>query len=192
MGSSQVIVVPLWATRLTSAEDPAEPVHGRVALLVAGLSVAALAGLVLVVYDTALLYNLGKLGAELPAACLAAVAPVIARAIAARLPARSAGRGVDSIENSFSWFLVLFFAPALPVRYGIDFGARMVVVVGSVRPRHSLSSRSWPARASTGFVHNEPKNCCLDLEYAKLRCGSNSRQSAAAVRRASCVLASGS
>jgi len=119
------IVVPLWAARLPAACDQG-PRHGPSGLLAASFSVAALGGLILVVYDTALLYNLGKLGGELPVVGLAAAALVVARAVAARLPARPAGRGVASIGSSFGWFLVLFFVPALPVRYGIGFGTRSV------------------------------------------------------------------
>lgn len=119
------IAVPMWAARLPAACDEG-PRQGPSGLLVASFSVAALGGLILVVYDTALLYNLGKLGRELPVAGLAAAALVVARAAAARLPARPAGRGVASIGSSFGWFLVLFFVPALPVRYGIDFGTRSV------------------------------------------------------------------
>jgi hypothetical protein len=126
------IVVPLWAARLAPAGDADRPDLDPAGLLVAAFSVAALGGLVLVVYDTALLYNLGKLGGELPVAGLAAVALVVARAIAARLPARPPGRGVASIGNSFRRFLVLFFVPALPVRYGIDFGTRAVAALAGV------------------------------------------------------------
>lgn len=123
--AAAAILVPVWAARLPAACDEG-PGHGPFGLLVASLSVAALGGLILVVYDTALLYNLGKLAGELPVAGLAAAALVVARAAAGRLPARPPGRGVASIGSSFGWFLVLFFVPALPVRYGIDSGTRSV------------------------------------------------------------------
>jgi hypothetical protein len=126
------IVVPLWAGRLAPADDEDRSSLDPARLLVAACSVAALGGLVLVVYDTALLYNLGKLGGELPVAGLAAVALVVARMVAARLPAGTPGRGVASIANSFGWFLVLFFVPALPVRYAIDFGTRAVALLAGV------------------------------------------------------------
>jgi hypothetical protein len=118
--------------RLAPADDVDRSSLDPARLLVAACSVVALGGLVLVVYDTALLYNLGKLGGELPLAGLAAVALVVARAVAARLPEGSPGRGVASIGNSFAWFLVLFFVPALPVRYGIDFGTRAVAELAGV------------------------------------------------------------
>jgi len=41
--------------------------------------------------------------------------------LGAQLPG---GRGLDSIGRSFGWFLVLFFVPALPVRYAMNFGWR--------------------------------------------------------------------
>jgi hypothetical protein len=124
------IVVPLWAARLSPVGE--ERQASAASLLLAAFSVAALGGLVLVVYDTALLYNLGKLGTELPAAGLAAVVLAAARTVASRLPTRAPGRGVDSIASSFGWFLVLFFVPALPVRYGVDFGTRAVAVLAGV------------------------------------------------------------
>jgi hypothetical protein len=133
------LMVPLWAARLTPASDTTGDTtrDGTPAdLLVSALSVAALGGLVLVVYDTALLYNLGKLGTELPVAGLAAAVLLAARLTAARLrrpaPGRAAGRGPDSIASSFGWFLVLFFVPALPVRYGIDFGTRAVAALAGL------------------------------------------------------------
>lgn len=32
-------------------------------------------------------------------------------------------RGIDTVSSSFGWFLVLFFVPSLPVRYGLGLGA---------------------------------------------------------------------
>jgi hypothetical protein len=48
------------------------------------------------------------------------------RMAATRLPERLPGPGIDSVARSFGWFLVLFFVPALPVRYGLNFGSRYV------------------------------------------------------------------
>jgi hypothetical protein len=125
------IIVPLWVARLPPANDTSSR-HGPFGLLLAAFSVAALGGLILVVYDTALLYNLGKLGGDLPAVGLAATALAIARAVAARMSPHSPGRGVASIGSSFGWFLVLFLVPALPVRYSIDFGSRFVAVLAGL------------------------------------------------------------
>ena len=58
------IVVPLWAARL--AGPPPDRVPDLPALLVFAVSTAALGLVILTVYDTALLYNLGHLGARRP------------------------------------------------------------------------------------------------------------------------------
>jgi hypothetical protein len=132
-----MVVVPFWVLRLPRADDdtgatgsPAR--RDPLGLLVAAVSVAALGGLILVVYDTALLYNLGKLGGVLPGAVVGAAVLLAARFTAKRLPMRMPGRGVDSIGSAFGWFLVLFFVPALPIRYGIGFGTRYVTLVAGL------------------------------------------------------------
>jgi hypothetical protein len=111
------IVVPLWAGRL--AGPPPDWVPDLPALLVFAVSTAALGLVVLTVYDTALLYNLGHLGARLPVAAAALAVLAAARVAAPLLPRRPPGPGVESIARSFGAFLVLFFVPALPVRYGL-------------------------------------------------------------------------
>jgi hypothetical protein len=113
------LVVPLWTARL-SAEAP-ETSYGLPGLLVFAACTLALGLLVLVVYDTALLYNLGHLGGMLPLAAGAVVILAVAW-VAARQVRDRPGRGIESITRSFGWFLVLFFVPALPVRYGLGFG----------------------------------------------------------------------
>ena len=111
------IVVPLWAGRL--AGPPPDRVPGLPALLVFAVSTAALGLVVLTVYDTALLYNLGHLGARLPVTAAALAVLAAARVAATLLPYRPPGPGVESITRSFGAFLPLFFVPALPVRYGL-------------------------------------------------------------------------
>jgi hypothetical protein len=129
------LLVPLLVTRLSPGTDA--PPHNLAGLLVFAVSTLAFGLLVLLVYDTALLYNLGHAGARLPAAVIAAGVLAAARAAARFVPGREPGRGVDSVARSFGWFLVLFFVPALPVRYGLGFGTRYVsalaglVVVGA-------------------------------------------------------------
>jgi hypothetical protein len=71
------------------------------------------------VYDTALLYNLGHLGAKLPSAAAALAVLVAARVMAPLMPQRPPGHGLESITRSFGAFLPLFFVPALPIRYGL-------------------------------------------------------------------------
>jgi hypothetical protein len=72
------------------------------------------------------------LGPDLPGAALAVVVLGAARAAAGRVPSRPPGRGIDLIARSFGWFLVLFFVPALPVRYGLNFGARDLSAAASL------------------------------------------------------------
>lgn len=122
------VAVPLWAARLSPARDD-DAGHDPLGLLAFAVSTAALGWLILVVYDTALLYNLGKLSGDLPGAGLAAATLLAARVAAARLPSRTPGRGVGSIGLSFRWFLVLFFVPALPLRYGLNSGMRYLAAL---------------------------------------------------------------
>jgi hypothetical protein len=115
------IVVPLLATRLS--DDAPEAAPTLFGLLLFAASTVAFGLLVLCVYDTALLYNLGHLGGRLPTVVVALTALAVARAAVRFVPATPPGRGMDSIARSFGRFLVLFFVPALPVRYGLGFGA---------------------------------------------------------------------
>jgi hypothetical protein len=114
------VVVPFWAARLS--RDLSEQGMGLPGLLAFAASTAGLGMLVLVVYDTALLYNLGHLDEQLPMAG-AGLALLVASRMAARfLPAGRPGQGIESTARSFGWFLVAFFVAALPIRYGLGFG----------------------------------------------------------------------
>jgi hypothetical protein len=131
------VVVPLVIARLLPTSSP--PVAARTinlpGLLVFGASAASLGLLVLVVYDTALLYNLGHLDTQLPVAAAALLVLVAARtaaAPAAAVPSRAPGPGIDTLARSTGWLLVLAFVPALPVRYGLGFGARSVAVAAAI------------------------------------------------------------
>lgn len=147
------LVVPLWVRRL-SAPGP-EREQNLAGLLVFAASTVALGWLVLVVYDTALLYNLGHLGGQLPGAALAASVLLAARWAARWAGARRPGRGIDSLARSFGWFLVLFFVPALPVRYGLNFAGgyvsaaagTAVIAVAAVRGVREAFARA-PGRAT--------------------------------------------
>ena len=134
------VVVPMWARRLAGA--PADRVPNLPALLAFAASTAALGFIVLTVYDTALLYNLGHLGAKLPVAAAALAALAAARVIAPLLPQRPPGRGLESIARSFRAFLPSFFVAALPIRYGLlgsgtaylaAAAALLIIVVAGVR-----------------------------------------------------------
>jgi hypothetical protein len=110
----------------------ATPGSGADVLLAVG-SAAALGALVLVVYDTALLYNLGHLPGLLPVAAVAAGALAAARLVARRraATARAAGDGVRTVSGGLAWFAALFFVPALPVRYAMDLGTPWLTVAGA-------------------------------------------------------------
>jgi hypothetical protein len=80
----------------------------------------ALGAAVLVVYEKALLYNLGHLGRRLPIVAVALVVLAAARIAPRFVPAHVPGRGVDSIGRSFGRLLVLFFVPAVSVCALVD------------------------------------------------------------------------
>ncbi|MEV4510649.1 hypothetical protein AB0K00_16975 [Dactylosporangium sp. NPDC049525] len=109
-----------------------KPQSGVDVLLAVG-SAAALGVLVLVVYDTALLYNLGHVPRLVPVAAVAAAALAAARLVARRRAAtpREAGAGVRTVSAGLAWFAALFFVPALPVRYAMDLGTPWLTVAGA-------------------------------------------------------------
>ena len=113
------VAVPLWAGRLSRAGDDTDRVPGLPGLLVFTVSTVALSMAILTVYETALLYNLGGLGAKMPTAAAALVVLAAARFAARFVRARTPGAGVESVTRSFGMFLVVFAVPALPVRYGL-------------------------------------------------------------------------
>lgn len=88
------------------------------------VSAAAMGYLVLVVYDTALLYNLAHLSSQLPGAAAAATALLAARYGARRRrPRMLPGPGIDTLTTGLGWFIALFFTPALTLRYALSFGS---------------------------------------------------------------------
>jgi hypothetical protein len=124
------VVVPLLATRFaTTAPDHERNLAG---LLVFAAATVGLGLLVLVVYDTALLYNLGYLGGRLPVAVATLIVLIAARLAVRYVPARPPKQGIDSVGRSFGWLLVLFAVPALPIRYGLGFGAPYVSAAGTL------------------------------------------------------------
>ncbi|MFD7442332.1 hypothetical protein [Streptomyces sp. NPDC059909] len=96
---------------------------GAGGLLLFFVSLAALGALVLLVYDTLLLYNLGKVDRNAPYAAGALLVLFLARRAAGRLRGRPVpGGAVAVVGEGLRRWLVLFFVPALPVRYGVAFG----------------------------------------------------------------------
>ncbi len=118
------VITPLLIARAAARDTGTTRVTASVAgLLVFIGSLGALGGLVLVVYDTALLYNLGRLDDRLPLALAAAGLLLCLRVAASRLRARSTSTPTLSfVVHALRRWLVLFFVPALAVRYGLLFG----------------------------------------------------------------------
>ncbi|TVT49932.1 hypothetical protein FNH05_16430 [Amycolatopsis rhizosphaerae] len=131
------LLVPIAAGRLAPGPDR-EP---RLVPLV--VSLAALGSLVLAVYDTALLYNLAHATAWLPWSAFAIAVLAGARWWAARGPGR-AGPAIGAVCACLGWFLLLFFVPALPLRYGLNFGTTAVsLACGAVLVARALWL-GWP------------------------------------------------
>ncbi|MFI0374390.1 hypothetical protein ACH35V_41580 [Actinomadura sp. 1N219] len=102
-------------------------------MLFFAVSVWALGHLVLTVYDTALLYNLGHLDGRLPGAAVALCVLVAARLVSPRLShGEDADIALSSIAGGLRWALVLFFVPALAIRYGVNFGTPIVAVLAAL------------------------------------------------------------
>lgn len=124
------LLTPWFVARLSAGHRERASSVADLAVFV--VSAAALGVLVLAVYATALLYNLGHLAAAAPMMAGAVGLLVVARLVAGRLPTAQAGPGITAVGASLGWFLVFFFAPALPIRYGISFGTPMLSAVGGL------------------------------------------------------------
>lgn len=100
-------------------------------------SAAALGYLILAMYDTVLLYSLGRVGSHLLGAAAAGAVLVAARFAATRLRRRvldrPVGAGLDTLDTGLSWWLGLFLIPALAIRYELGFGSwKLAAVAGSL------------------------------------------------------------
>ena len=125
------LIVPRWVANLSPAGSPSRT-DSLPGLLAFVASTVGLGMVVLVVYDTALLYNLGHLDTQIALAAIAIVVVAAARTIVARVPDPPPGRGIHSIARTTSWLLVLAAVPALPLRYGLGFGAPRASVAGAM------------------------------------------------------------
>ena len=124
------IVVPLWAACLS--RESRNRTDNLPRLLAFTASVLGLGLLILVVYDTALLYNLGHLAAKLPIGSAALIIVATARCTALWVPGHPPGRCVGVVARSFGWLLVVFFIPALPIRYGLGFDAAYASAISAL------------------------------------------------------------
>lgn len=124
------LLLPLVVTRLRAPSDP-QP-RDPVGLLAAVVSLGSLGWLVLALYETVFLYNLGDVRAHLPGMAIATALLAGARLAAAHAPAASPGPSITAVARTFGAFLTLFFVPALAIRYGIGFGAAYVAAAAAV------------------------------------------------------------
>jgi hypothetical protein len=124
-------VVTVFALRrlgmLPSAPPGSGTPRGVAELLAFAASTAALGYLVLALYDSVLLYSMGRVGGHLPGAAVAGIVLVAARIAATRLRRRrfavDVGPGLDTLTTGLSWWLGLLLVPALAIRYELGFGA---------------------------------------------------------------------
>ncbi|MFF4826469.1 hypothetical protein ACFY20_26250 [Streptomyces sp. NPDC001312] len=117
------VVTPLLIARVAARDESTFRVPSSVpGLLVFTGSLGSLGALVLVVYDTALLYNLGRLDDRLPLAQAAGGALLGLRAVASRPAAAGSAPTLSFVVHVLRHWLLLFFVPALAIRYGLLFG----------------------------------------------------------------------
>ncbi|MES9542646.1 MULTISPECIES: hypothetical protein [unclassified Actinomadura] len=120
------VVTPLLLRWLAGQEEAAPEERSFAQMLLFAASAWALGQIVLAVYDTALLYNLGHLGGRLPGMAVAVCVLAGARWASSRLRPGEVGDALASVINGLRWGLLLFFVPALAVRYGVNFGTPLL------------------------------------------------------------------
>lgn len=140
-------------------------------------SLAALGVLVLVVYDTALLYNLGRVEERWGIALAAAGALLLSRVVAARLSEPAVpGVLVPFLRRLMAGWLVLFFVPALAVRYGVMFGTpwlaagASLLLVGVATVRVARTTLAAATRSGDGAAGLRPRLRLLGALAARLGC----------------------
>lgn len=127
------IAAPLLLRWLAAQEQDGHTEPSFVQMLLFAVSVWALGHLVLTVYDTALLYNLGHLDGRLPGVAVALCVLVAARWASSRLRQDGdADVALSSIAGGLGWALVLFFVPALAIRYGVNYGTPIVAALAGL------------------------------------------------------------
>ena len=119
------VVTPAAMAALAGREHRESRPLTAARLLLFCVQVGLLGYLVLALYNTALLYNLGLLAGYLPGAvaALLALAGTGVLATGRRSAGQRPGPAVGLLVSALGWFLVLFFVPALAVRYGVNFGS---------------------------------------------------------------------
>lgn len=132
------VVTPLLLPLLS------EGAAGPPRLLPFVVSVGALGCVVLAVYDTVTLYNLGHTVSWLPIVAAALVVLAVARWWARRPVTH--GPTMASVAGALGWFLVLFMVPALPLRYGLNFGTPYVSLLAGAVIVAAAVWRGWDHR----------------------------------------------
>ncbi|WP_431676793.1 hypothetical protein [Kitasatospora sp. KL5] len=127
--ASAALTAPLL-TALARREPGPDRQPGALGLLLFAASLWAVGQLVMVVYDTALLYNLAHLHTRWPEALLALL---VLAATARYRPADTADHGsVAVLRAVLRRSLVLFLVPALAIRYGAAFGTPLLAAGGAL------------------------------------------------------------
>jgi hypothetical protein len=126
------LLTPFLLQWLARQEEDGSEGASFAQMLLFAVSAWAFGHLVLFVYDTALLYNLGHLSGRLPGALVALCVLVAARAASSRLPEGESGLALTSVVVGLRWALLLFFVPALAVRYGVNFGTPLIAAAAGL------------------------------------------------------------
>ncbi|GAA2066985.1 hypothetical protein GCM10009722_31820 [Williamsia deligens] len=134
------LATPLAVSRLVAGEK-----ERSTGLVTIAVSAGALGVLVLAVYDVLTLYDLGHAPQWVVPVAVAGVVLAAARWHAGRVDGEM-GPVTGSAARSLGWFVVLFAVPALPVRYGLNFGLAGLSIVAGVTTIVAAVWRGWDRR----------------------------------------------
>lgn len=127
------VVTPLGIAWLARRDQGVSGPMTTAGLLRFAVSAGAMGYLVLVVYDSALLYNLGHAARALPGALVALLALGTARISGALLPASAVpGVAITTVAFGLRWSFALFMVPALAIRYGVAFGTPLLATLAGL------------------------------------------------------------
>ncbi|MEU6279074.1 hypothetical protein [Streptomyces sp. NPDC047028] len=163
------VLTPLFLARLAARDRGRDRTPASVpGLLTFIASLGALGVLVLVVYDTALLYSLGRLGGRLPLALGAGAVLAAARLTAARLAEPRPQLAVGFLHLALRHWLTLFLLPALAVRYGVLFGTPLLAAVAGTVP--AAAAGAYAVRDTLRFRAGRRRGPLLRTLAARLGC----------------------